>query len=49
MPTPKNGFQVLNLPLKKHVFKKNTLFVMYFCLSITSIFNAYKFISGFAP
>ena len=26
MPTPKNGFQILNLHLKKHVFKKNTLF-----------------------
>ena len=22
MPTPKNGFQILNLHLKKHVFKK---------------------------
>ena len=27
MPTPKNGFQILNLHLKKHIFKeKNTLF-----------------------
>ena len=27
MPTPKNGFQILNLhPKKKHVFKKKTFF-----------------------
>ena len=26
MLTPKNGFQILNLRLKKHVFKKNILF-----------------------
>ena len=36
MPTPKNGFQILNLHPKIHIFKeKNTLFLMYFCLSIT--------------
>ena len=27
MPTPKNGFQILNLHLTRHVFKKNTLFL----------------------
>ena len=26
MPTPKNGFQILNQHPKKHTFKKNTLF-----------------------
>ena len=25
MPTPKNGFQILNLHLKKHVFKKKNI------------------------
>ena len=34
MPTPKNGLQILNLHLKKHIFKKKkTFFLMYFCLS----------------
>ena len=37
MPTTKNGFQILNLHPKKHVFKKNTLFLMYFCLSFTKV------------
>ena len=36
MPTPQNGFQILNLHPKKHLFKKNALFLMYFCLSNTS-------------
>ena len=41
MPTPKNGFQILNLHPKKHVFKKKTFF-MYFYLSNTVFFlNAY--------
>ena len=26
MPTLQNGFQILNLRPKKHVFKKNTIF-----------------------
>ena len=34
MPTPKNGFQILNLHSKKHVLKKK-FFLMYFCLSFT--------------
>ena len=39
MPTPKNGFQILNLHPNIHVFKKNTLFLMYFCLSFTEILD----------
>ena len=35
MPTPKNGFQILNLHPKKRVFKKMP-FLMYFCLSYTA-------------
>ena len=36
MPTPKNGFQILNLHPKKMYLKKiHTLFLMYFCLSFT--------------
>ena len=33
---PKNGFQILNLHPKKHIFKRNTLFLMYFCLIPTN-------------
>ena len=35
MPTPKNGFQILNLHLKKKKILKIPFFLMYFCLSIT--------------
>ena len=35
MPTLKNGFQILNLHPKKHVFKKIPFFWMNFCLSNT--------------
>ena len=34
MPTPKNGFQILNLHLENMYLKKYP-FLMYFCLSIT--------------
>ena len=43
MPTAKNGFQILNLHPKKHVFKKKYPFFMYFCLSNT------KFLKLFSP
>ena len=37
MPTPKNGFQILNLHPEKHIFKKKKLFyVLFLCTIITS-------------
>ena len=35
MPTLKNGFQILNLHPKEHVFFKKVFFLMYFCPSFT--------------
>ena len=42
MPTPKNGFQILNLHPKNIDFKKIPFF-MYFCLSFT-VYSHYRFI-----
>ena len=36
MPTPENGFQILNLHLKNMYLKKYP-FLMYFCLSFTRL------------
>ena len=42
MPTPKNGFQILNLHLKKHIFEeKNTLFLMYFCQNLPKYYQTF--------
>ena len=30
MPTPKNGFQILNLHLKKHIFKEKEKKLFFF-------------------
>ena len=39
MPTLKNGFQILNLHLKKHVFKKIPFFNVLLPISITDVTN----------
>ena len=43
MPTPKNGFQILNLHPKKDIFKEKNTFFMYFCQSNTKIRWSKKF------